>query len=85
MARSKRAEKLTEIEIEAIVLAAIPMRKEIQQCFISLKPLNETYSLLNDHVNSMDAVLEKITGRTIDYRRHDLGLLLRRDVASKDA
>ncbi|GAA2849544.1 hypothetical protein EDC40_101275 [Aminobacter aminovorans] len=80
MARSKRAEKLTESEIEAIVLAAIPLRKAIQQCFISLRPFNETYSLLNDHVNSLDAVLGKITGRSIDYRGRDLGLLPRRDV-----
>lgn len=77
MSRPSRNEKLIESEIEAIVLAAIPLRKAIQQCFVSLKPFNETYSLLHDHVNSLDAVLEKITGRTIDYRGRDLGLLPR--------
>ncbi|QOF70740.1 hypothetical protein IG197_23560 [Aminobacter sp. SR38] len=70
-----RSEHLTDSEIEAIVLAAIPLRRAVQRCFISLKPFNETYSLLNDHVNSLDAVLEKITGRSIDYRGRDLGLL----------
>lgn len=75
MVRSKRVEKLTESEIEAIVLAAIPLRNAIQQCFISLKPFSETYSLLDEHVINLDAVLEKITGRTIDYRGRDLGLL----------
>jgi hypothetical protein len=76
--RPTRSEKLTESEIEAIVLAAIPFRKAVQQCFIGLKPFNETCSLLHDHVNRLDAVLGKITGETIDHRGKDLGLLPRR-------
>lgn len=77
--RHSRNEKLTESEIEAIVRAAIALRKAIQQGFISLKPSNETYSLLSDHVAGLDAVLEKITGRSLDYRSGDLGLLPLRD------
>lgn len=77
--RHHRNDRLTESEIEAIVLAAIPLRMAIQKCFISLKPFNETYSLLHHHVAGLDAVLEKITGRSLDYRSRDLGLVPRRD------
>lgn len=76
--RPTRSEHLTGSQIEAIVLAAIPLREAIQRCFIALKPFNETYSLLNDHVDGLDAVLEKITGQKIDYRGRDLGLLPKR-------
>ncbi|WP_395451107.1 hypothetical protein ACHMW7_15745 [Aminobacter sp. UC22_36] len=62
------------------MLAAIPLRQAMLKCFITLKPFNETYSLLDEHVSRLDAVLQKITGKTIEYRGRDLGLLPRRDV-----
>lgn len=73
--RPSRREHLTDSEIDAIILAAVPLRKAIQRCFITLKPFNETYSLLDEHVSRLDAVFQKITGRSIDYRGPDLGLL----------
>lgn len=76
--RPARRENLTEGEIQAIVLAALDLRKAILKCNIHLKPFNETYSLLNDHLQHLDATLEKITGRSIDYRASDLGLLVPR-------
>lgn len=75
MGRPSRSEKLTDSEIEAVVLAAIPLRAAIQKCFISLKPYNETYTLLHDHICRLDTMLESITRRKIDYRGRDLGLL----------
>lgn len=76
--RPSRREHLTDSEIESIVLAAVPLRAAILKCFISLEPFNENYSLLNNHVDQLDATLEKITGRKIDYRGNNLGLLPRR-------
>ena len=73
--RPTTRERLSEGEVETIVLTAIPLRKAIQQCFVSLKPFNENYSLLHEECERLDAMLEKITGRTIDYRGRDLGLL----------
>lgn len=73
--RPSRSEHLTDSEIEAIVLAAVPLRNAIQKCFITLMPFNETYSLLDEHVSRLDAVLQKITGQSIDYRGRNLGLL----------
>lgn len=73
--RPVRREHLTESEVEAIVLAAIQLRQAILKCNVHLKPFNETYSLLHDLTKRLDATLEKITGRSIDYRGRDLGLL----------
>lgn len=73
--RPIQREKLTDSEIEVIVLAAIQLRQAMLKCNVHLKPFNEIYSLLHDHVKHLDATLEKITGRSIDYRGHDLGLL----------
>lgn len=75
--RPARREHLTEVEIEAIVVAAIQLRQAMLKCNVHLKPFNDTYAPLNDHVKHLDAMLEKITGRSIDYRASDLGLLVR--------
>lgn len=70
-----RSEKLTPAQVEAIVLAAVPLRAAMIQGCTSLKPFGEVYSVLHEQMVSLDAMLEKVTGRKIDYRGRDLGLL----------
>lgn len=76
--RKSRSEELTPSQIEAIVLAAIPLRKAFIAGFIDLVPFGEVYSLLHEQMEDLDAMLEKMTGRKIDNRSLDLGLLPRR-------
>lgn len=73
--RRARREHLTNDEIETIVLAAIALRNAMGSCSVHLRPFNETYTLFHDQSMRLDAMMEKITGRTIDYRGRDLGLL----------
>jgi hypothetical protein len=67
---------MTSAEIERVIRSGLEYRKALLDGTKDLRPFNDPmYALLHDAMDSVGRTLETVSGRTMDPRAPDMGLL----------
>lgn len=68
-------ETMRQADSELVIRAGLQFRRALLAGKQDLKPFNEQYRVLDDAMQSVDRTLESVSGKQIDHRAQDFGLL----------
>lgn len=73
--RKHYLDTMNPADTELVIRAGLQFRKSLLAGKQDLKPFNDQYRVLDDAMQAVERTLETVSGKLIDYRAQDLGLL----------